>query len=92
MGPYFWTALVGYLLEACALYSGTPPVIALLTAAGGFSDERVIAAVPLMYLVQFRRPLVNLRLRELFPPNAQQYGAIAGVLLLRVILDFRIGQ
>jgi hypothetical protein len=91
---YFFDG-VGYLLEACALYSESPSLIALLTAAGGFSDERVIAAVPLIYLVQVRPPLANVRLRALFHPNALQYGTIAGVvlfLLLRVVLGLRIGH
>ena len=91
---YFFDG-VGYLLEAFAIYAVWPPLIALLIAAGGFADERVIAAVPLIYLVQVRPPLAKLHLRVLFKPNARQYGTIAGVLLflwLRIMLGLHLGR
>jgi hypothetical protein len=91
--PFFFDG-VGYLLEACALYSTNPLSIALFTAAGGLSDERVITAVPLMYLVHVRGLAASLQFRTLFRPNGRQIGLITGVvlfLLARILLALKAG-
>jgi hypothetical protein len=83
MPIYFDSA--GYLLLALAVYTESPSLVALFMVLGGFSDERVILAAPVVYLLDGTS----------LKPSQKQGGILAGVIVfvaLRLILGLHIGK
>ena len=71
---------VGYLLLALAIYTRHPALIATTLIFGAFSDERVLTATPLVYLLH----------GGLEKPTKGQWGVIAGCVVF-VILRIAFG-
>jgi hypothetical protein len=92
---YFYFDGFSYLLLALSAYTRKPLLIAIVLAAGGLSDERVVLASPLIYLLHSRSFPADPSLKALLRPNRQQYGVIGGTIVFaaaRVLLGMHIGR
>ncbi len=92
--PYFYDG-AGYFLLAAAAYTKRPVFISLLLILGGFCDERVILAAPLLYLLHGDFGTTQFRVVDIVRPNKRQCGILlAGCIfvLLRLGLGYYVGR
>jgi hypothetical protein len=95
LNDFFFHDAVGYFLLAAVCFTRSPWLIAICVTLGGFSDERVMTALPLVYVLRGDVAITETSFAELRRMNRARLGLIAGlviVLVLRLIFALRIGH